>query len=167
MTFPLWWLLACEPGPLSGFSSRVVKNQVEGPKTRSIKIQYWMYRATRGKTWNGGEQISKGGPGTTGPRCRRPWCEQRLSTVTSEKSSTKPVRLCCPLIFVPIDRCATILASLFISFQTKWKKILCSALSDDPNAITQQKALYQSTLFWSICNTDRHRQAVATLKMCN
>jgi len=46
-------------------------------------------------------------------------CEQRSSTDTCEKSSTKPVRFCCPLSFGPTERCATISASLFISFQTK------------------------------------------------
>jgi len=47
------------------------KHQMEGPKTRwgthIFKIRYWMYGATRGQTWNGGSQISNGGPGTTGP----------------------------------------------------------------------------------------------------
>ena len=119
---------------------------MEGPKTRRgahiFKIPYWMYGVTRGQTWNGGHRFQMGVRAALAPRWRRPWCEQRSSTVTSEKSSTKPVRFCSPLIFVPINRCATLLASLFISFQTKWNKILCAALSDDPNAITQQKTPY-------------------------
>jgi len=35
----------------------------------------------------GGHRYQMWGPGTTGPRWQRPWCEQRSSTDTSEKSS--------------------------------------------------------------------------------
>jgi len=43
------------------------------------------------------------------------------------KKSTNPVRLGQPLTFCPIDRCAAILASMFISFRMKRYAILCCA----------------------------------------
>jgi len=43
------------------------------------------------------------------------------------KNLTNPVSLCQPLTFRPIDRCTTILASLFISIQMKNCTMLCCA----------------------------------------
>ena len=69
ITDAVWGLLKveCLPGPSPGFSSKGVKDQKEGPKTRRgghiFKIQYWMYAATGWPNVKWREPISNGGAG--------------------------------------------------------------------------------------------------------
>jgi len=55
-----------------------------------------------------------------------------IHLILVKKNSMKPVRLCQTLTIGPIDRCAAILAPLFISFQIKSCTMLCW-LADDRN----------------------------------
>jgi len=55
---------------------------------------------------------------------------------TMVKTLKKPVNFYWLFTFVPMDRCAGILASLFIWFQIKSNTMLC-CLADDPKAVAE------------------------------